>query len=157
MNLSEQKITNRIEIPSLNLSKEEVLMTGVNVDTGISMKMGDICDRWSILRMKVRFSEDFRFEFERYNKVVTSFLDLKECLPHLADLIEANAKIWLLEAAIRKEFKDDISSQDELSCGQIGRRVLEIRPYNKRRLQAKDAIDAFYGGVPDLKFFGDEK
>lgn len=131
-------------------------MTGINVDSGISMKMGDICDRWSILRMKVRFSEDYLVEFERYNKVVTSFLDLKQCLPHLADLVEANAKIWLLEAAIRKEFKDDISSQDELSCEQIGRRVLEIRPYNKRRLEAKDSIDAFYGHVPDKKFFQSE-
>src|SRR5271157_1721768 len=101
--------------------KKAVSMTGINVDSGISMKMGDICDRWSILRMKVRFSEDYLVEFERYNKVVTSFLDLKQCLPHLADLVEANAKIWLLEAAIRKEFKDDISSQDELSCEQIGR------------------------------------
>ena len=126
------------------------------LDTGIRMRMGDIADRWSILRMKIRFDKKLIPEFKKYDEVINKLFDFKKGLSDLADLIEANAKIWVLEAAIRKEFKDDILSHDKLSAEQIGFRILEIRPYNKRRLEAKDRIDIYYGNVPDKKYFENE-
>jgi len=110
--------------------------------TGLNLKVsiGDIADKWTILRMKVRLSEESRFEFNDYN---AEFNKNPVPLDLLADLIEANAKIWALES--------DIRNGRELPLEEVGRRALMIRDINKQRIEAKNKINELFGDYKEHK------
>jgi hypothetical protein len=143
----------------------------------MEMSPGEIFDRWTILRMKASVSEDMVGEMQRYEEAAHAAiwadeddddLEERECghcgLPYSNDnsripkvlhqilvLMEANAKIWMLEASLRKEFKDDVAAQEDLDLAEVGRRAMMIRDINSKRVKAKTEIDIMYGVVPDEK------
>lgn len=82
---------------------------------------------------------------EKNNKVKLKMLGI------ILDIMEANAKIWENEAAIRKEYDEDKASSGSLDLVEIGKRALAIRDYNKIRLEGKSKIDVLMGQVSKEK------
>ena len=120
------------------------------------MKHGDIFDRYTILLMKSRLDEGAQIELADYEAEVVGWFGEDpaksvDCLGHMLQLMESNAKIWITEASIRKEYSDDPDSREDLSLDEIGRRSVRIREYNKMRVQAKNKIDEAFGNIPDRK------
>lgn len=121
--------------------------------------MSDVIDRWSILRMKVKYAPQVQKELDLYELDVKRVLDdltdatstWFEVVSHLTTLAQCNAKIWEHEAAIRKEFDNDPSATNELSLTEIGRRALLIRQFNGLRNEAKSKIDNFFGEESEPK------
>lgn len=126
----------------------------------MQMNESEVFDRWTILRMKVRLTENVRNEFESYDREAMDVLTnvhhdvdgmFVPLVHELVDLAEANAKIWVLEASLRQEFKDDPSNTGEVSDAEFGRRAKLIREHNKTRIKAKARIDALFGRNEDVK------
>lgn len=114
------------------------------------MTPGEVMDRWTILRMKARIAPEMTSELSRYAAEAHSLLDrgasegtLTPLRGHLLSLMEANAKIWVLEGEIR--------GGDDLPLDEVGRRALRIRDFNRFRVEAKGAIDRLFGETPDVK------
>lgn len=124
----------------------------------IQMKMSEVVDRWTILRMKVRLTKDVAEELRELDFEIMKFLVSKEftdypfeCLRAISQIMEANAKIWVLEASIRKEFEGDDLSTEKLALEDIGRRALAIRNVNRIRIQGKTELDTILNNNPDVK------
>ena len=129
----------------------------------MEMSPGEIFDRWTILRMKAEVSEGMVEEMKRYEAAAVRTMWSRPAdapndeahVPKVFNLVlilmESNAKIWMLEASLRKEFKEDAAAQEELALDEIGRRAMMIRDINTRRVGAKNEIDVMYGVVPDEK------
>ena len=122
------------------------------------MKTSDFLDRLTILRMKARMDDAAKRELGEYLQELEELVLMDdwrtfqtEILVEVMQLAEANAKIWLTEAAIRKEFPDDPSATGELDLEEVGRRAILIRGYNRLRVEAKKAIDAIFDEEPDNK------
>ena len=122
------------------------------------MSEGEICDRYTILRMKARLDEGSAKILEEYDVEVKLLMEKAarqglsgRFLDSLLALQEANSKIWMLEASMRKEFKNDPAAQETLSDAEFGRRAMAIRDHNKFRVQAKAEIDELFGRTPDVK------
>jgi len=121
----------------------------------MEMSLADICDHWTILRMKIRFASELLEEEAKYRKEVIKAIKgspLPEgILVPLVDIMAANAGIWQQEAAIRKEYDKDIASQGALTLEEIGRRSVAIREINARRIEAKHCLDRIEGRVQEIK------
>lgn len=124
----------------------------------MQMKMSDVVDRWTILRMKARLTQDVSEELRALDFEVMRLLVSKEftdypfeCLRAISQIMEANAKIWVLEASIRKEFEGDDLSAEKLALEDIGRRALAIRNINRIRVQGKKELDTIFNNDPDVK------
>lgn len=117
------------------------------------MKRSDLLDRWTILVMKSRLDDSAKKEFESYGPIVEHMMfELKfEGTMCLLQLMEANAKIWILEASIRQECDNDSASKDKLTMEEVGRRAIQIREWNSLRVGAKQKLDELFGEPPDKK------
>lgn len=122
------------------------------------MKMGDFFDRLTILRMKARLDKnakqelgEFMAEFRKAMGKKTWKRNAHVLVPWIMQLAEVNAKTWIKEASIRKEYSSDPEAGQDLDLAEVGKRALEIRDYNRLRIEAKNAIDRVYGGIPDIK------
>lgn len=127
----------------------------------MEMKKSDLLDRWTILLMKEQFDETAKQELALYDEEVVDLVkehqnhkyDFMIFMVALIRLMEANAKIWENEAAIRREYDNDPSSggvkEDDLV--EVGRRALAIREHNRQRIKAKTMIDNLFGQLPDKK------
>jgi hypothetical protein len=124
----------------------------------MKMKTSEFLDRLTILTMKSRFDEKSETEFMLYLKELETLIKTDQwntfgniLILSLIELSEANAKIWVTESAIRKEFDTDPESKQELDYDEIGKRAIMIREYNKIRLSARERIDQVFGEVSDTK------
>lgn len=124
----------------------------------MKMKHGDLFDRWTILQMKARLDDDAKTELEEYEIEIRAIMKTNtwhahghKLLAEIAALAEANGKIWITEAALRKQYDSDTDAKENLTLEQIGARALRIREYNKIRVEAKQHIDQIFGDVPDKK------
>ena len=122
----------------------------------MQMKISDLCDKWTILRMKVRFDSALEPEEKAYGREVELFMrETNQLWPFLSALLtlaESNARVWENEAAVRKEYKGDLASLQTLTLEEIGRRSCLIRDYNALRIGAKIEIDKIEGKIPERKF-----
>jgi len=125
----------------------------------VNMPEGEVCDRYTILRMKARLDEGAAMLLKQYDAEFQIILDhaiqsAREdvFMEHVLMLQEANSKIWMLEASMRQEFKNDLSAQETLDMSEFGRRALAIRDINKLRVKAKADIDELFGGIREGKF-----
>lgn len=124
----------------------------------MKVKMGDFFDRFTILNMKARLDDnakvelaEFKAELHKIQRDKVWKWNAHILVPWIMQLAEANAKTWLKEASIRKEYSSDPEAGQDLDLAEVGKRALEIRDYNKLRIEAKNAIDRVYGGIPDIK------
>ena len=130
-------------------------------------KKSDLIDRWLILIIKTKYDDNAKKELELYKKEVTDILyknqdsvALYGIIESIVELMEANARTWENESAIRNEFENDPSNTHLMVEGkkltleqlsEIGRRALLIRSYNRLRINAKKKIDVEFGDIPDTK------
>ena len=127
----------------------------------MQMKRSDILDRWTILLMKSRLDPDAARELEGFFlEIPRIILETKEWttgdstrfLVAVVGLMEANARIWENEAALRKEIPSDPSAQgDPLADKEEARRARMIRQYNGQRVRARKEVDVLFGEIPDNK------
>ena len=116
--------------------------------------VGDICDRLSILTLKLKYLdadrynieyEEFKKEYEIYNK--TYNLDSL-----LNNLIEINSRIWNLEADIRS------GKEKKLGLKEVGRRAIQIRDINEQRVKTKNEINIITNtGFQEIKSTWDKE
>ena len=105
----------------------------------IVYSIGEICDRLSILYLKTQFLDNFHEEynlfkksFDEFEKKLTS--DGQNNLNILYDeLLSINKDIWNLESAIRKH--------EQLSLEEVGKRAIQIRDFNEKRISCKNQIN----------------
>jgi len=98
----------------------------------VSYSLGDIVDKMTILSLKIHFGEEDAISEHRY---------LEKSVPHGKLLTNAirlahmNLMIWNLENEIRK------GGENKFTLEEIGRRALEIRDLNRRRIKYKNKIN----------------
>lgn len=116
----------------------------------MEMPLAEVLDRLSILRLKVeRINEPhLKKELDAFNKTVDEFknrgINIK--VEWVASLYQINAKIWDLEADIRK------GKEGELGLEEVGRRAILIRDLNRERVSLKNKIIDETGiGFKDVK------
>jgi hypothetical protein len=105
--------------------------------------------------MKARLLGEMTEEFKKYDDWVVVELrnsicaeaegDSKSCIhiSWIADIIEANTRIWILES--------DIRNGKDMPLEEVGRRALQIRDINRMRIEAKNKINEIFGDYQEIK------
>lgn len=105
----------------------------------------ELIDRLAIADVKFRRTGANQAELAWYMNAATE-LDLDSVNDLYANLIEIHNKIWDLESELKT------GREQQLSLEEIGRRAIEIRNYNNRRISLKNAIAEKLGcGVREIK------
>ena len=106
--------------------------------THISMSLGDVIDRLTILSRKIYFGEEGAYKEHTYLTEGIDHLDIKLSGALLAAIIrinQMNVEIWNLENEIRND------TENKMDDAEIGRRAKLIRDYNKKRIEYKNEIN----------------
>ncbi len=99
------------------------------------MSLGEIADRYSIIKLKSeRTDVDCKEEFD----TLKNELNGDKIYAYVDQLYEVNGKIWDLESDIRK------GKEGELGLEEVGRRAIMIRDFNKERINIKNTINTIY-------------
>jgi hypothetical protein len=111
---------------------------------------GDLADRLTILALKCKnctddsLKEGLEDEYNTlHNYWHTRFRPDFTVRALHEELAETNKSIWGLEAGIR--------NGDSLSLEEVGRRALEIRDINKKRVELKNKISEYYKFMMEVK------
>jgi hypothetical protein len=110
----------------------------------MKMPISEIADRYSIAVLKKeRAAADNDVEIQTLKAELTSYQGTEEFVEKLKEI---NGKIWDLESDIRK------GKEQELGLEEVGRRAIQIREFNKIRVQYKNEMVNIYGeGFEDIK------
>jgi hypothetical protein len=101
----------------------------------MEMSLGEIADRYSIIKLKSeRTDVDCKEEFD----TLKNELNGDEIYAYVDQLYEVNRRIWDLESDIRK------GKEGELGLEEVGRRAIMIRDFNKERINIKNTINTIY-------------
>ena len=115
----------------------------------MKMNIGEVVDRLSILFHKVdKIGDECYEEFYAYAKEVLLNCETdnaKDVIDALRELYKINGLIWALESDIRK------GKEGQLGLEEVGRRALEIRNYNQKRVEIKNKIAGELGHFKDVK------
>lgn len=104
----------------------------------MKLSIGDIVDRWTIAYLKqYRGKIDTLAEQRAYSEYCSNYEQqfLKDSWDNL---LEFNGKIWTLESDIR------LGKEGELGLEEVGRRALQIRDFNKERINIKNRINEYF-------------
>ena len=102
----------------------------------MKMSLGEICDRYSIVKLKSERTElDCSEEFRALEAEVRKYEDLEVFIDQLYDV---NGLIWDLESDIRR------GKEKELGMLEVGRRAIAIRNLNGQRVSTKNQINKKY-------------
>lgn len=112
----------------------------------MNLSIGDIIDRWSIAYLKhYRAQIDTHQEQWDYLEYSEKY-DKKIIVEYFDKLLKVNGDIWNLESDIRR------GKEEELGLEEIGRRALQIRDFNKIRIQYKNELNLKYNeGYQEIK------
>lgn len=101
----------------------------------MKLSIGDVIDRWTIAHLKCyRGKVNTYAECEEY-RVYSENYDQKAIKEAFDGLLKANGDIWNLESDIRK------GKEGELGLEEVGRRALQIRDFNKERINIKNKLN----------------
>lgn len=107
-------------------------------DTKISMSLGDVIDRMSILSQKIYYGEEGAYKEHTYLGEGVDKLGLKlsgALLACIIRLTQRNLDIWNLENEIRND------TENAMSDAEVGRRAKIIRDINRKRIEQKNEIN----------------
>lgn len=105
----------------------------------MKMLISDIADKYTILLLKnERLGTEY--ELDSYLENIPPEID-----SYIHDLYHVNGLIWDLESDIRK------CKDDQLGFEEIGRRAVEIRNLNSKRIDIKNKIAREFGEIEDVK------
>lgn len=93
----------------------------------------ELVDRFTIAELKYEKTQANEPELEFYRNQLTSY-DLSLIASELKLLSEVHRAIWLLEAELKS------GQEHKLELTEIGRRAIEIRNWNHRRIQLKNIM-----------------
>ena len=106
--------------------------------TNISMSLGDVIDRLTILSRKIYFGEEGAYREHTYLTEGVDRLGIRLTGALLAAIIrinQMNIEIWNLENEIRND------TENRMDNAEIGRRAKLIRDHNKKRIEYKNEIN----------------
>lgn len=107
--------------------------------------ISELVDRYTIARLKFDRTQANQDELDFYNTQIAS-LDLTKINQELDELFQIHHHIWDLES----ELKSGV--EHRLSLEEIGRRAIEIRDWNKKRIKTKNLIaDRLGSSVKEIK------
>lgn len=96
--------------------------------------IGELIDRYCIAKLKFeRTSGLNQLELAFYQKQISN-LDLKKITQEMTDLYNIHTEIWNLELLLRSGL------EEQVSLDEIGRRAIEIRNWNGKRVVLKNTI-----------------
>lgn len=104
--------------------------------------LGDVVDKITILSRKIFFGEEEAYKEHTYLCESVNKLGLKlsgALLASIVRLSQANFEIWNRENELRKASEDDPTAG--LSLEEAGRRAIEIRDFNRKRIRHKNEIN----------------
>jgi hypothetical protein len=111
---------------------------------------GDIIDRWAIAKLKAE-RIGVNESKQEYSWFCRGIKELKNKHPEVVwdtcmeEILAIHAQIWDLESAVRLGKLDN-------NLEEVGRRAIQIRDWNKKRVALKNKINAFVGeGCQDIK------
>jgi hypothetical protein len=109
--------------------------------------LGDIVDKLSILTRKIYFGEEAAFQEHEYLREGLNALGYDgDLLCASIRLAQMNFEIWNLENSLRK------GGENQFSLEEIGKRAIEIRNLNRKRIEYKNAISKLDGvGFAEVK------
>ena len=93
----------------------------------------ELIDRLSIAEVKQNMTNDNDIELEFYQQQCVD-LDWNKISDLYAQLVQVHSEIWQLEAKLRE------GRDHELELDEIGRRAIEIRDYNNKRIAIRNRI-----------------
>ena len=97
--------------------------------------LGDIADKMTILALKIYYGEEAAYpEFEYLRTGLMALGYDGDFIASVIRLAHTNHNIWTLENSIRK------GGESQFSLEEIGKRAIEIRNLNRKRVQYKNAI-----------------
>jgi hypothetical protein len=111
---------------------------------------GDIIDRWAIAKLKAEHigADESRKEYQWFcegiNELETKYPAIDWNL-YKQEILDIHSKIWDLESGIRQGKLDN-------NLTEVGRRAIQIRDWNKKRVALKNEINLKTGeGFQDIK------
>lgn len=93
----------------------------------------ELVDRYSIAMLKFRKTQANKEELAFYDNQLIDY-DLSLVKEELDQLYLIHSNIWALEAELKS------GQEQKLSLEEIGRRAIEIRNWNNKRVSLKNAI-----------------
>lgn len=93
----------------------------------------ELVDRFCIAKLKQHKTANNLAELNFYQEQLTNY-NLTDITTDLDELYNVHATIWELEAALKAGLEDDLSLEE------IGRRAIEIRNWNHRRIELKNIM-----------------
>ena len=107
--------------------------------------ISELVDRYTIAQLKFNLTRANQDELDFYNTQIAS-IDTTKINEELDELFTIHHCIWNLES----ELKSGVEHQ--LSLEEIGRRAIEIRNWNKKRIEIKNLIaDKLGSSVKEIK------
>ena len=106
--------------------------------THISMSLGDVVDRLTILSRKIYFGEEGAYKEHTYLTEGIDALGIPlsgSLLSAIIRINQMNIEIWNLENEIRND------TENKMDNAEIGRRAKLIRDHNKKRIEYKNEIN----------------
>ena len=106
--------------------------------TNISMSLGDVIDRLTILSRKIYFGEEGAYREHTYLTEGIDALGIPlsgSLLSAIIRINQMNIEIWNLENEIRND------TENKMDNAEIGRRAKLIRDHNKKRIEYKNEIN----------------
>ena len=103
----------------------------------------ELVDRYCIAMLKFNKTQANKEELAFYESQLADY-DLSTVKEDLDQLYNIHSNIWALEAELKS------GSEGQLSLDEIGRRAIEIRNWNNRRISIKNLV-AEKLGQPDIK------
>lgn len=101
---------------------------------------GEFFDRFTILIRKAHFEPDkYNARLKDFISIITANGFNDRLLYSLCFLMMANTDVWNLEGDIRK------GREGELGLSEVGRRAIEIRKCNTKRIVAVNDINEIFG------------
>jgi len=93
----------------------------------------ELVDRWVIAQIKFEKTGANQQELDFYNQQITAYnIDYTDTI--IQELYTIHCKIWSLESELKS------GQENCLSLEEIGRRAIEIRNWNNRRVSIKNQI-----------------
>ena len=110
----------------------------------MEISKGDLIDRYSIIKLKLERTEvDCNDEFTALAEEISKADSLVD---FVQELYIINGMIWDLESDIRK------GKEGELGLKEVGRRAIDIRELNGKRVAIKNKVNTIYNsGFTEIK------
>lgn len=105
------------------------------MDNVMSVSPGELCDRFSIVTLKLLFLDKNDSYLEEYHSLKKDIAKYAVSFENMFGLLTANMNIWSLERDVR------LGKEALMSLEEVGRRAIAIRDINNKRWEIKNKIN----------------